>query len=85
MDSRSHPALCCARPLQSSASSGKEMSHLLQCQLFEALCFVWMLLVCRVGQNHIYKRCIYVIFAREITQHTVYIYSSGLPYLFEVE
>ena len=27
--------------------------------------------MCRVGQNHIYIRCIYGIFGREITKYTV--------------
>ena len=31
--------------------------------------------ICRVGQNHIYTRCIYGIFDREITKYTV-IYSA---------
>jgi len=37
----------------------------------------------RVGQNHIYTRCMYVIFGSEITNHKVmrciYIYGSGQP------
>jgi len=38
----------------------------------------------RVGQNHIYIRCIYGTFGMEITQYTIrsitgYIYGSGKP------
>ena len=35
----------------------------------------------RFGQNHIYIRCIYGIFGREIIKYTVYIYGSGQPIL----
>jgi len=42
--------------------------------------------VCRVGQNHIYIRCVYGIFGREFTIYTViygvYIYNSGQPYTY---
>jgi len=30
----------------------------------------WMLM-CRVGQNHIYTRCIYVVFCRDLIKYTV--------------
>ena len=39
--------------------------------------------MCRVGQNHMYIRCIYSILAGKslnIRSYTVYIYGSGQPY-----
>ena len=40
--------------------------------------------ICRVGQNHVYERCIYGDFGREITKYTVIysVYIRSLLFLF---